>query len=1042
MAKTKAQLRTENSNNFPNNNSQFITPEKLRGFNNDIIDSVALEANTQLSGTGSFSNLSGSGYVSASEFIGDGSKLTNISSTVPAGTVSGSSQVILTDTTGNLGGNRITGSVPNAISSSFATTASFALNVPTVDTGSLLETASVVDATITFTKADASTFNIEVNNVSSSIQAEDLVITVKNVSGVTLPAGTAVKATGVVGENITIVSASADNPSLMPAIGVLNEQLTSNSTGECYIAGRLENINTSNLVAGAAVYVNNNGGLTATKPTGSYLIQNIGIAAKINATEGEIIVEGAGRTNDLPNLTSGYIWLGNNNGVPAEFSTGSIAFTNKNNTFTGTQNFTNISVSGTGSFAYLQSVTGSAKIIGDAFIILNNDTPTERYAGIKIYDSGSANNTSSFQYDGSTDDWFFEKDVLGSTEYGIALFGPEYTTKGTPTYNTNNTIPKGTGGHHLNDSSITDNGTTVETTNTLNVQNNSGITIQNQSGTGQVRITPGPDFSTKFDSALIEGFDKVGANQLSGSTHQIGYASNDIRIKNLDSSGSPSIDLGFGTADGDYSVRISSGSNLSEFRGDIQTTGNISGSSFNGTGLLSGSIAGQLPSGVVSGSSQINYPDISNIPSGILSSSAQIKSFGDFATTGSNTFNGDQTITGSIFATSNAEVLGVTTTNLSTFSGQTDFSGSVNIGNSANFSVFPNSQFQVQGLPALANFAATELFVLPTTTNIGNRGYDLDSAAIKRYGNSTDISVANGVTYEYFRSGSQLASIAKFSPLQHQLFVNAGNGSEQAFVNLIDNGGGGANVSIAGSNISIGTDAIVSQQFALNNPSATIPVDVYGTQGLRVISNPGAPKPAVHLMPDGSVSASAAISSSGDLTINNINASGTFTASLTEGYVWAGGAGNVTQLVATSSFGGGGGGIFNPTGSFYSTTNDLQVTGSFGVQGAIGGTKETLTITSLTASIDLTTSNTYELTLVSSADTHLDVTTFGEDGQSINVLVKQPTSGNTGSISFSSDFKFGQGYSYVPTAANSSEDIVSFTRFGNFLYGTFINNFS
>ena len=138
----------------------------------------------------------------------------------------------------------------------------------------------------------------------------------------------------------------------------------------------------------------------------------------------------------------------------------------------------------------------------------------------------------------------------------------------------------------------------------------------------------------------------------------------------------------------------------------------------------------------------------------------------------------------------------------------------------------------------------------------------------------------------------------------------------------------------------------------------------------------------------------------------------------------------------------GGGGIFEQTGSFYATTNDLQVTGSFGAQGAIGGRKETLTITSNTASIDLTTSNTYELTLVSSADTHLDVSTFGEDGQSINVLVKQPTSGNTGSISFSSDFKFGQGYSYVPTPTNSSEDIVSFTRFGNFLYGTFINNFS
>jgi len=1022
MAKTKAQLRTENSNNFPNNNSQFITPEKLREFNNDIIDAVALEANTELNGTGSFSNLSGSGYVSASEFIGDGSKLTGVSATVPAGTVSGSSQIILQDTTGDLSGSRIDGQVASALSSSYAVTASFALNVVPQDTGSLLTTASVSDATITFTKGDTTTFNIEVDNVTSSLQTQDVFVNVKNTSGSPINKGLAVHATGVTGENINVILADSSISANMPAIGLLEETLANNATGRAIISGRLKNIDTSGLVAGQSVYVNGAGVLTTNKPTGSDLIQNIGICGKVNATEGEIIVVGSGRSNDLPNITEGYIWVGDSNDVPQEFSTGSIAFTNKNNIFTGNQTFNDITVNGTGSFAYIESVTGSAKIIGDAFIILNNDTPTERYAGIKVIDSGSSGATASLQFDGGTNDWFYEYTSSGDPDnFGVVLFGPEYNTIGSPTYNTSNTIPKSDGGHHLNDSSITDDGTTVETTNTLNVQNNSGITIQNQSGTGEVSITPGADFVTKFTPATIEGISYIDMLAISSSTHYVGLVSNDVRIKNLQSAATSTIDLGFGTADTDWSIRINSGSNLSEFSGDIQTTGNISGSSFNGTGLLSGSIVDQLPSGVVS-------------------SSQQITDFG-FATTGSNTFNGDQTITGSIFSTGNAEVLGVTTTNLSTFNGQTDFSGSLNVGNNANFTVFPNSQFQVQGLPGISNFSATELFVLPTTTNIGNRGYDLDSAAIKRYGNNTDISVANGISIDYFRSGSQLASIAKFSPLQHQLYINAGNGSESAFVNLLD-GGGQANVSIAGSNISIGVDAIASGQFALNNPSATIPVDVWGTQGLRVSASPGALKPAVHLMPDGSVSASAAISSSGDLTINNINAIGTFTASLTEGYVWAGGAGNVTELVATSSFGGGGGGIFEQTGSFYATTNDLQVTGSFGVQGAIGGGKETLTITSNTASIDLTTSNTYELTLVSSADTHLDVSTFGESGQSINVLVKQPASGNTGSISFSPDFKFGQGYNYSPTPSNSAEDIVSFLVVDSSLYGTYINNFS
>jgi hypothetical protein len=140
--------------------------------------------------------------------------------------------------------------------------------------------------------------------------------------------------------------------------------------------------------------------------------------------------------------------------------TGSLVDVSSNQTINGTKTFNDIVVNGTGSFAYIESVAGSAKIIGDAFIVLNNDTPTERYAGIAVYDSGSANTTASFQFDGSTNDWFYEYDD-GAIDYGVVMFGPEYSTKGAPTYLTNNRIPKGDGGHHLNDSNISDDGTTI-----------------------------------------------------------------------------------------------------------------------------------------------------------------------------------------------------------------------------------------------------------------------------------------------------------------------------------------------------------------------------------------------------------------------------------------------------------------------------------------------------------------------------------------------------------------------------------------------------
>ena len=57
-------------------------------------------------------------------------------------------------------------------------------------------------------------------------------------------------------------------------------------------------------------------------------------------------------------------------------------------------------------------------------------------------------------------------------------------------------------------------------------------------------------------------------------------------------------------------------------------SGSVTGTSFNGTinannGVLSGSLQAQLPAGVVSGSSQITYANISSIPAGIVSGSSQ-----------------------------------------------------------------------------------------------------------------------------------------------------------------------------------------------------------------------------------------------------------------------------------------------------------------------------------------------------------------------------------------------------------------------------------
>ena len=113
-----------------------------------------------------------------------------------------------------------------------------------------------------------------------------------------------------------------------------------------------------------------------------------------------------------------------------------------------------LSVEGTASFNYLQSITGSAKTIGDAFIILNNDTPASRYAGLIVQDSGSTDNTASIQFDGQSNDWFYQyTDDGGATQdHASILFGPAYPTIGSPVFPTSESVLVSEGGHHVTSS--------------------------------------------------------------------------------------------------------------------------------------------------------------------------------------------------------------------------------------------------------------------------------------------------------------------------------------------------------------------------------------------------------------------------------------------------------------------------------------------------------------------------------------------------------------------------------------------------------------
>ena len=123
------------------------------------------------------------------------------------------------------------------------------------------------------------------------------------------------------------------------------------------------------------------------------------------------------------------------------------------------------------SIGFLESITGSAKIIGDAFIILNNNLPAERYAGIKVIDTGSTDATASLIWDGNTNDWKYDFSASGDADSAVVLFGPEATSITDTRYPENNKILKGTGTHHLASSSISDDATTITMGNTTTFSN-------------------------------------------------------------------------------------------------------------------------------------------------------------------------------------------------------------------------------------------------------------------------------------------------------------------------------------------------------------------------------------------------------------------------------------------------------------------------------------------------------------------------------------------------------------------------------------------
>ena len=309
-------------------------------------------------------------------------------------------------------------------------------------------------------------------------------------------------------ENFTTFSSSVDlrldnseytSSQLLPQVGQLTSNVSSIHNFTSSIDNTIKNkLNTESVISGSSQVLGGSGIVSS-----SNQISNYGVFAELN---GDSLVSSS---NQISNYGV-FAELNGDNLVSSSQQVKDLGFVDLSSvqTISGTKTFENIVVNGTGSFAYIQSTTGSAKIIGDAFIVLNNDTPTERYAGVSVYDSGSAGVTASLQFDGQTNDWFYEYSTDGgvTTDHGVVLFGPEYSGIGNPTYLTNNKIPKSVGSHHLNDSNITDSGTLITLGSNIQVSGNISVT-----GTvdGVDIANLDTNFGTLKDKTLVSGSSQI-----------------------------------------------------------------------------------------------------------------------------------------------------------------------------------------------------------------------------------------------------------------------------------------------------------------------------------------------------------------------------------------------------------------------------------------------------------------------------------------------------------------------------------------------------
>jgi hypothetical protein len=324
------------------------------------------------------------------------------------------------------------------------------------------------------------------------------------------------------------------------------------------------------------------------------------------------------RLNSIENRTGSYATTGSNifdggqyfssSFNPTGFTTTASLYTDgglrvtKDMYVSGTAYFNNITVFGTQSVAYISS---SQLNIGTNIISVNTDTPSVRFGGLAVYDSGSTGLTGSMLWDSQNNHWVYSNPSGSSYSGGMFISGPRSSALGSEQGTTLNSLMKGQGGDHMTSSAVFD------VSGSVGIGTSSpSYSLDVQGIYGQSTTSTQP-FVIYGDSGDTNGLFRIQMDSISDS---FGTGARTFL-------GDGGIDLFLGTANSTYtpnntyialnhSGEISMGAGAATKHLVINTSGNVGiGTStpgykldVNGTGRFSGSLTGTI----ATFSSQVN----------------------------------------------------------------------------------------------------------------------------------------------------------------------------------------------------------------------------------------------------------------------------------------------------------------------------------------------------------------------------------------------------------------------------------------------------